>query len=132
MVFNVWIISSVDKNRLDTAGKVSLKETRLRSEHTENISLQKWAFKGLIPIVIKICAHVISAEAPVLAFARKHWGVVEKTVQIDFSTHLRLARNDTNKRINYSQLVLLFCLFRLRQGRALLCFGFLRFWLILE
>jgi len=76
----------------------------------------------IIPIVIKICAYVISTEAPVLAprfrgdkftpakaGARKHWGVVEKSVQIDFSTRLRLARNDTNNRINYSQLVLTLC-----------------------
>jgi len=39
-----------------------------------------------MPIVIEICAYVISTEVPVLAFARKHWGVVEKSIQIDFST----------------------------------------------
>jgi len=67
---------------------------------------QYLSYLGITPIVIIICAYVISTEAPVLAFARKHWGVVEKTVQIDFSTRLRLARNDAIKRINYSQLAL--------------------------
>jgi len=58
---------------------------RKRAENQENYGtfLRKI---GVIPIVIKICAYVISTEAPVLAFARKHWGVVEKSVQIDFST----------------------------------------------
>ncbi len=33
------------------------------------------------------------------------WPEVEKSIKKDFSTPLRCARNDTNKRINYAQLV---------------------------
>jgi hypothetical protein len=47
-----------------------------------------------IPIVIKICAYVISTEAPVSSVEDRNRGVAEKSVQIDFSTRLRLARND--------------------------------------
>jgi hypothetical protein len=53
----------------------------------------------IVPIVIKICAFVISTGGP---RSGPKWRNLLKT---DFSTPLRCARNDTNKRIGYPKLV---------------------------
>ena len=55
--------------------------------------------RAVIPIVIKICDFVISTGGPQ---SGPKWRNLLKT---DFSTPLRCARNDTNKRIDYAQLV---------------------------
>jgi hypothetical protein len=57
-------------------------------------------------IVIFISDFVISTEGPQSGPKRRHEGAVAKSIKKDFSTPLRYARNDTNKRTDYTQMAL--------------------------
>jgi len=63
--------------------------------HIRPFVLSRFLDGSLIPIVIKICAYVISTEGPQ---SGPKWRNLLKT---DFSTPLRCARNDPNKLIYY-------------------------------